>query len=321
MKRLTSLTMPIALALLAPGAALAQAYPSKNIRLVLGFPPGGGTDIAARLIAPRLSEALGQTVIVDNRPGASTNIAIEHVVKSAPDGHTLLLGTPPVLVNKFLYKQLPFDTLRDLAPVSLFSVSPNLMVVHSSVPVKTVKDFIALARARPGQLTFSSSGSGTTQHLTGELFNLRAKVQTMHIPYRGTAPSLTALIGGEVGLSYANIPVLLPHIQSGRLRPIAGTGAKRTQLMPEIPTMRESGVDMEMAAWYGIFVPAATPRAIIDRVAAAMVKLTHAPEMKQRLLDLGAEPAGSTPEEFDKQLRSEVGMWAEVVKISGAKAD
>jgi len=308
-------------ALAAPALAFAQAYPSKTVRLVIGFPPGGGTDIAARLVAPKLTEALGQSVIVDNRPGASTNIAIEHVVKSVPDGHTLLLGTPPVLVNQFLFKKLPFDTQRDLAPVSMFSVSPNLMVVHSSVPVKSVQEFVALARARPGQLTYSSSGSGTTQHLTGELFNLRAKVQTMHIPYKGTSPSLTALIGGEVGLSYANIPVLLPHIKSGRLRPIANTGTKRTPLMPEIPTMRESGVDLEMAAWYGLFVPAATPRPIIDRLAAAMVKLTHAPDMKQRLQDLGADPVGSTPEEFDKQLRSEVTMWAEAVKISGARAD
>jgi len=308
-------------ALAVPTLAFAQVYPSKTVRLVIGFPPGGGTDIAARLIAPKLTEALGQTVIVDNRPGASTNIAIEHVVKSVADGHTLLLGTPPVLVNQFLYKKLPFDTLRDLAPVSMFSVSPNLMVVHASVPVKTVKDFIALARSRPGQLTYSSSGSGTTQHLTGELFNLRAKVQTLHIPYKGTSPSLTALIGGEVGLSYANIPVLLPHIQSGRLRPIANTGAKRTQLMPQIPTMRESGVDLEMAAWYGVFVPVATPRAVIDRLASVMVKLTHAPDMKQRLQDLGADPVGSTPEEFDKQLRSEVAMWAEAVKVSGARAD
>jgi tripartite-type tricarboxylate transporter receptor subunit TctC len=300
--------------------APAQNYPVKPIRLVVGFPPGGGTDIAARLVAPKLAEALGQSVIVDNRPGAASNIGMEHVVRSAPDGYTLYLGTPPVIVNKFLYK-LSFDAMRDLVGVSNLYVSPNLLVVHASVPVKTVKDLVALARSRPGQLNFSSSGSGTTQHLAGELFNLRAKVQIVHVPYRGTAPSLTALVGGEVGLSYAGVPVLMPFIKSGRLRPIASTGAKRTQLMPEVPTIKESGVDMEIVVWYGIFAPAATPKAIIDRLAPALIKLTHAPEMKQRLADLGAEPVGSTPEEFDRQLKSEVGMWAEVVKVSGAKAD
>jgi tripartite-type tricarboxylate transporter receptor subunit TctC len=308
-------------ALLLPAVAVAQNYPTKPIRLVVGFPPGGGTDIAARLVAPKLAEALGQQVIVDNRPGAASNIGTEHVVKSAPDGYTLLLGTPPVIVNKFLYKQLQFDALRDLAAVSMLYVSPNLMVVHASVPVKTVREFIALAKSRPGQINFSSSGSGTTQHLAGELFNIRAKVRTVHVPYRGTAPSLTALVGGEVSLSYAGVPVLMPFIQSGRLRPLATTGAKRTQLMPELPTIRESGVDMDIVVWYGIFAPAATPRPVIDRLAPALVKLTHAPDMKQRLSDLGAEAVGSTPEEFDRQLKSEVGTWAEVVRVSGARAD
>jgi len=308
-------------ALLLPAVAVAHNYPTKPIRLVVGFPPGGGTDIAARLVAPKLAEALGQQVIVDNRPGAASNIGTEHVVKSAPDGYTLLLGTPPVIVNKFLYKQLQFDALRDLAAVSMLYVSPNLMVVHASVPVKTVREFIALAKSRPGQINFSSSGSGTTQHLAGELFNIRAKVRTVHVPYRGTAPSLTALVGGEVSLSYAGVPVLMPFIQSGRLRPLATTGAKRTQLMPELPTIRESGVDMDIVVWYGIFAPAATPRPVIDRLAPALVKLTHAPDMKQRLSDLGAEAVGSTPEEFDRQLKSEVGTWAEVVRVSGARAD
>ena len=310
-----------ALLMLAAASSLAQNYPVKPIRLVVGFPPGGGTDIAARLVAPRLGEALGQQVIVDNRPGAASNIGIEHVVRSAPDGYTLLLGTPPVIVNKFLYKQLPWDGLRDLVAVSMLYVSPNLLVVHSSVPVKTVKDLVALARSRPGQLNFSSSGSGTTQHLAGELFNIRAKVQTVHVPYRGTAPSLTALVGGEVSLSYANVPVLMPFIKSGRLRAIASTGPRRTQLMPEVPTIRESGVDMDIVVWYGIFAPAATPKTIVDRLSPALVKLVHAPEMKQRLSDLGAEPVGSTPEEFERQLKSEVGVWQEVVRVSGARAD
>jgi tripartite-type tricarboxylate transporter receptor subunit TctC len=248
----------LALLALIATPALAQNYPTKPIRLVVGFPPGGGTDIAARLVAPKLAEALGQSVIVDNRPGAASNIGMEHVVRSAPDGYTLYLGTPPVIVNKFLYK-LSFDAMRDLVGVSNLYVSPNLLVVHASVPVKTVKDLVALARSRPGQLNFSSSAAARPSISPGSCFNLRAKVQIVHVPYRGTAPSLTALVGGEVGLSYAGVPVLMPFIKSGRLRPIASTGAKRTQLMPEVPTIKESGVDMEIVVWYGIFAPAATP--------------------------------------------------------------
>jgi len=309
------------LILVVPTTILAQDYPVKSIRLLVGFSPGGGTDIAARLAAPKLSEALGQPVIVENRPGAGTNIANEIVAKAAPDGYTLLFGTPPVLINQFLYKKLPYDGLRDLVGVSLFSISPNIMAVNSSLPVNSVKEFITLARAKPGQLTFSSSGNGSTQHLSGELFNLRAKVKTLHVPYKGTSPSLTALIGGEVDLSYSSVPPTLPHIKSGRLRPLATTGPKRSELMPDLPTMRESGVDMEMVVWYGVFAPSATPRAIIDRLAALLVKIPHSPEMKRRLHDMGAEPVGSTPEEFNKQLRGEVGQWAEIVKSSGAKAD
>jgi len=312
----------LALLLLAiPTTILAENYPVKPIRLLVGFTPGGGTDIAARLVAPKLSAALGQPVVVENRPGAGTNIAIEIVAKAAPDGYTLLMGTPPVLINQFLYKKLPFDSLRDLVGVSLFSVTPNIMVVNSSVSARSVKDFIALARANPGQHSFSSSGIGTTQHLSGELFNIRAKVKTVHVPYRGTSPSLTGLISGEVDLSYCSVPVIMPHIQSGRLRPLATTGPKRTDLMPDLPTMKESGVDMEMLVWYGVFAPSGTPRGIIDKLAGLVMKITNSPEMKKRLLDMGSEPVGSTPEQFEKQLRGEVGQWAEVVKSSGAKAD
>jgi tripartite-type tricarboxylate transporter receptor subunit TctC len=307
--------------LVTPAALWAQDYPVKPIRLLVGFTPGGGTDLMARLISPKLSEALGQPVVVENRPGAGTNIAIEIVAKAAPDGYTLLMGTPPVLINKFLYKKLPFDALRDLAGVSLFSFSPNVQVANSSVPAKNVKELIALARAKPGGLTFSSSGNGTTQHLSGEMFNMRAKVKTMHVPYRGTSPSLSALLSGEVDLSYCGVPVIMPHIQSGRLRALATTGPKRTELMPDLPTLKESGVDMEMFVWYGVMAPSATPRAIIDRLAGTLIKITHAPEMKKRLMDMGSEAVGSTPEQFDKQMRSEITQWAEVVKSSGAKAD
>jgi tripartite-type tricarboxylate transporter receptor subunit TctC len=304
------------------GTAHAQSYPSKPIRLVVGFTPGGGVDINARLLAPKLTEYLGQQVIVENRPGAGTNIANEFVAKSAPDGYTLLINTAAVAINMSLYKKVPFDTLRDFAAVSVFSMSPNIMVVHASVPVRNVKELIALARSKPGALNFSSAGSGTTQHLSGELFKVRTKTNIVHIPFKGSAPSMTALISGEVDLSFANIPAIHSHVKSGRLRPIANLGPRRSDQLPEVPTMKEAGVSgVEVVVWYGVLAPAKTPRDIINTLSGAIIKATRAPDIKQRLLDQGAEPLGNTPEEFSKLLREEVEKWAEVVKVSGAKVD
>ncbi|MEI7672115.1 MAG: tripartite tricarboxylate transporter substrate binding protein [Deltaproteobacteria bacterium] len=316
-----AIRMLVLLILALPTTILAQNYPDKPIRLIVGYTPGGGNDIAARLIAPKLSEALGQTVIVENRPGAGTNIAQELVAKSAPDGYTLLLGSPALAINRSLYKKLPFDALRDLTGVSLFAVSPNILVVNPAVQAKNIKELIALAQSKPGMLTFSSSGNGSSQHLSGELFNLRAKVNTLHVPYKGTAQALTALIGGEVDMSYSNIPSTLAYIRSGRLRVIANTSAKRAELLPDVPTLKESGVDVDTIVWYSILVPAGTPRPIINKLAGVLIKMPHTPEMKKRLADLGAEPVGSTPEEFNNHLRTETADWAEVVKVSGAKAD
>jgi tripartite-type tricarboxylate transporter receptor subunit TctC len=309
------------LLLVLPTTVSAQNYPNKPIRFIVGFAPGGGNDIAARLMAPKLSEALGQPVIVENRPGAGTNIAQEVVARSAPDGHTLLLGSPPVIINKFIYKNLTFDPQRDLAGVSMFAASPNVLVVNASSPVKSIKDLIALAQSNPGKLTFSTSGVGSLIHLSGELFNIRANVKTVHVAYRGAAPALTALLSQEVDMSYANIPALLTYLKSGRIRPLATTGAKRSELLSDVPTMKESGVDMDMTVWFGVFVPSATPRAIIDKLAGILTKMPHTPEMKKRLADLGAEPVGSTPEEFAKRLQAEEPMLAEVVKVSGAKPE
>jgi tripartite-type tricarboxylate transporter receptor subunit TctC len=308
--------------LAALGTAHAQTYPSKPIRLVVGFTPGGGVDINARLLAPKLTEYLGQQVIVENRPGAGTNIANEFVAKSAPDGYTLLINTAAVAINMSLYKKVPFDTLRDFAAVSVFSMSPNILVVHASVPVKNVKELIALARSKPGALNFSSAGSGTTQHLSGELFKVRTKTNIVHIPFKGSAPSMTALISGEVDLSYANIPAIHSHVKSGRLRPIANLGPRRSDQLPDVPTMKEAGVSgVEVVVWYGVLAPSKTPRDIINTLSGAIIKATRAPDIKQRLLDQGAEPLGNTPEEFSKLLREEVEKWAEVVKVSGAKVD
>ena len=320
-KLLATLLGAIALASGAPNAS-AQAYPSKPIRIVVGFTPGGGVDINARLLAPKLTEDFGQQVIVENRPGAGTNIANEFVARAAPDGYTLLINTAAVAINMSLYKKVGYDALRDFAPLSLFSMSPNILVVHASVPVKNLKEFIALAKARPGQLNFSSAGAGTTQHLAGELFNLRTGTKMVHVPYRGSAPSLTALISGEVDLTYANIPAISAHVKAGRLRPLANLGPKRSDQLPEVPTMREAGIKgVEVVVWYGLLAPAATPRDIVAKLAEAIARAARAPDTRQRLLDLGAEPVGNTPEEFGKLLREEVARWAEVVKVSGARAD
>ncbi len=297
----------------------AQAWPSQPIRLVVGFAPGGGVDINARLLAPKLAEYLGQNVIVDNKPGAGTNIANEFVARAAPDGYPLLINTAAVAINMSLYRNLPFDTLRDFAAVSVFSESPNIAVVNANVPAKSLAEFVALARSNPGKLNYSSAGSGTTQHLSGELFKLRTKTDMVHVPYKGSAPSLTALVAGEVQLSFANVPAILAYVKAGRLRPLATTGAKRSELMPEVPTMKEAGVPgVELAVWYGILAPAATPKPVVEQLGAAVVRATRDPETRRRLLEQGAEPVGNTPSEFAVMLREEVAKWAEVVKISGA---
>jgi tripartite-type tricarboxylate transporter receptor subunit TctC len=322
MLAIRSILRVIALCLAATSASVqAQAFPTRPIRLVIGFTPGGGVDINARLLAAKLSDLLGQPVIVDNRPGAGTNIANEYVSRAAPDGHTLLMGTPALAINMALYKNLSYDTLRDLAAVSMFSQSPNILVVNSSSPVKSISDLIALARAKPGVLNYSSAGSGTTQHLAAELLKLRTGTNIVHVPYKGSAPSLTALIAGEVDLSFANIPAILQHVKSGRLRPLASTGSRRSELMPEVPTMQEAGLDVEATVWYGVLAPAATPRAVVNTLADAIVQATRAPDIKQRLVDQGAEPVGDSPAEFDRILRKEVLKWGEVVRTSGIQME
>lgn len=320
MKRITKAALAL-VALGVPPAALAQTYPTKPIRIVSGFAPGGGIDIMARVLSPKLVESLGQQVLIESRPGAGTNIAMEYVVKSAPDGYTLLMNTPAVAINMSLYKKLSFDTTRDLAAISIFSQAPNLLVVHPSVPARSVKELIALARARPGALNFSSGGNGTTQHLSGELFKLRTGTRMVHVPYKGTAPSLTALLGGQIELNFANIPSVMEFTKGGRLRTLASTTTARTVLFPEVPTMRESGVDMVVVVWYSLLAPAATPREIINKIADAVVKAAQSADTRQRLMDMGAEPVGYMPEEAAKFLRDEVALWATVVKASGAQAD
>ena len=302
-------------------AAFAQ-YPTRPARVLVGFTPGGGVDINARLAASRLSEYLGQQFVVENRPGAGTNIANEAVARAAPDGYTLLFNSPAVAINMSLYKNPPYDALRDLAAVSVFSESTNILVVPSSLPVKSVQELIALAKARPGTLNYSSAGPGTTQHLAAELFKLRTGTKIVHVPYKGSAPSLTALISGDVQLSFVNPVAIGAHVKSGRLRALAVAGAKRTTFLPDIPTMKEAGIQgVEVPLWFGLLAPAGTPPELVHTLAAAVAKGAHSPDMQKKLLDQGAEPVGNTPEEFQAMLKEEVARWAEVVKISGARAE
>jgi tripartite-type tricarboxylate transporter receptor subunit TctC len=314
----TSLSILLALC---SAIAHAQSYPARPVRVLVGFPPGGGTDIMARVLAPRLSEYLGQQFVVENRPGATTNIASDLVAKSAPDGYTLLFTTSALAINMSLYKNLPFDAIRDFAPVSVFAESPNLLVAHSSAGAN-VKELLAQAKAKPGSMNYSSAGSGTSQHLAGELFKARTGANIAHIPYKGTAASLTAVIAGEVHFSFANVPAILGHVRAGRIRALAVLAPKRSDLMPEVPTMEEAGVkDVIVPVWYALLAPAATPREIVKALNDATVRAARAPDLKQKLVDQGADPVGNSSEEFAKLLKEEVARWAEVVKISGAKAD
>jgi len=301
-------------------AATAQTYPNHPVKLVVGFTPGGGVDINARLLASKLTEILGQAVLVENKPGAGTNIANEYVAKSAPDGYTLLFNSPAVAINMSLYKNPGYDVLKDFAPVSVFSDSTNILVVPSSLPATSVKELVALAREKPGALNFSSAGAGSTQHLAGELFKLRTGTQMVHVPYRGSAPSIAALLSGEVQLSFVNPLAIGSHVKSGRLRALAVAGPKRASLLPEVPTMKEAGVEgVEVPLWFGLLAPAATPREMIAALAAGVARAAHDPDMRKRLEEQGGEPVGGTPEEFSALLREEVAKWAEVVKVSGAK--
>jgi tripartite-type tricarboxylate transporter receptor subunit TctC len=307
---------------LTPFIVHAQSYPTKPVRLVVGFTPGGGVDINARLLAPKLTEYFGQQVIVDNRPGAGTNIANEFVAKAAPDGYTLLVNTAALAINMSLYKKVNFDAIKDFAPISVFSQSPNILTVHPSLPVKGVNDLVALAKAKPGAMNFSSAGAGTTQHLTGELFKLRTGTNFVHVPYKGSAPSLTALLSGEVELTFANIPAISGHVKAKRLRALANAGDKRSDQLPDVPTLREAGIKgVEVVVWYGVLAPAATPAEIVNSLSGAIAKAARSPDTRQRLIEQGAEPVGNSPQEFAKLMREELTRWAEVVKVSGAKAD
>ncbi|MGZ5177045.1 MAG: Bug family tripartite tricarboxylate transporter substrate binding protein [Burkholderiales bacterium] len=306
-----------------PVHAMAQTYPTKPIRMVVGFPAGGPTDIVSRTIAPRMSEPLGQQVLVDNRGGAGGVIATEQVAKAAPDGYTLLMGTiGGIAVAMSLMPNRGYDSLRDLAPVTQAVTVTNLLVVHPSVPAKNVKELLAIARSKPGRLNYASSGNGTVTHLAGELFKLMGKVDITHVPFKGGAPALTALISGEVDLSYENSLVVTPHVKAGKVKALAVTGTKRSKLMPELPTISESGLPgYNASGWYGLFVPAATPKPIIARLNVEAVKALRTPDVVKTLSSQGAEPVANTPEEFGAFVRAEIDKWANLVKVAKMKMD
>jgi len=297
----------------------AQLYPSKPIRLVVGFSPGGGTDTIARILASKLSEGLGHAVIIDNRPGANSNIGTEYVAKSIADGYTLLFNTNAIAINMSLYKNIRYDALKDFSAINMIASSPLLLVVHPSLPTKSTHELIQLARSKPGQLNYSSSGG--PQHLATELFKIKAKTNIMHVPFSGSAPAMTALMSGEVQMTISNLPTLLPHVTSGRLRPLGVVSAKRTMFMPDVPTMKEAGIDMDVAVWYGLFAPAATPQGITARLSDASIVASRSADVQEKILKLGAETVGMPAPAFSKQLAQEVLQWADVVKAAGVKPD
>jgi len=323
-RRRAALSLAATLAILAPhAAAAADAYPAKPVRFVVAFPPGGGTDIIARSIAQKLTERIAQQVVVDNRPGAGGNIGTDIVAKSAPDGYTMLMGSAgPLAINASLFGKMPFDPIKDLAPVTLAASTPNVLVVHPSLRAATVKELIALAKARPGEINFASSGHGTPAHLAGELFNSMAGVKMVHVPYKGAAPALADLLGGQVQLMFSTMPPALPHVKDGKLRALAVTSAKRSPAAPDLPTLDEIALPgFEANTWHGVVVPAGTPATIVARLNREIVAILHLPEVVERLSGQGAEPVGSTPEEFAAYIRSETLKWAKVVRDSGAKAE
>jgi len=309
-------------AALAAEHAAAQAYPAKPLRMIVAQSAGGNADIVARAVGQKLAAALGQPVVIDNRGGGGGIIAADMVVKAPPDGYTLLLASSAFGVTPSLQQKLPYDPLRDLAPITLVASAPNILVVHPAQPLKSVRELVAYARANPGKLNFGSSGNGGSTHLAGELFKLMAGIDIVHVPYKGAAPALVDLLAGNVQLMFASMPSAITHVRAGRLRALAVTGARRSAAAPELPTVAETGLaDFETSAWQGMFAPAATPRAIITRLHSEVARAVNLPDLKERLTAEGAEPVANTPEDFAAYLRRELPKWAKVVKAAGIRAD
>lgn len=310
------------IACLAAATAGAQTYPVRPIHLIVPFPPGGVTDIVGRIIAQRLSEGLGQQVVVENRGGGNGAIGAALASKAAPDGYTLLMGTATHAINATFMPSADFDLQRDFVPVSLVASVPLLLAVNPSMPVKDVKSLVDYAKANPGKLNFASGSTGSASHLAGEMLKTAGGIQMTHIPYKGGGPAVQDLIAGHVGLMFENMPSILPHVQAGRLRGIATTGPKRSPAIPELPTMIESGfAGFEAGSWYGIFAPAGTPPEIVERLHAEVVKALKTPEMQKQLSAQGADPVGNSPRQFADFIRAEIAKWAKVIRDSGARPE
>jgi tripartite-type tricarboxylate transporter receptor subunit TctC len=307
-------------ALASPSFA-ADPYPTRAVRLIVGFPAGGPTDIVARIIAQSLSERLGQQIIVENRPGAGSNIATQAVITSPPDGYTLLLVSPPHAINATLYKKLPYNFLEDIVPVAGLADGPNVMEVHPSVPAKTVAEFIAYAKANPGKISFASAGNGTTIHLSGELFMAMTGVKMLHVPYRGSAPALTDMISGQVHVMFDNVLSSISHLQSGALRPLAVTSRTRLETLPNVPTVAETVPGYETGTWWGVGVPKGTPADIIEKLNREINASLADPKIKARFAELGSAPFIVTPQAFGTFLAAETEKWGKAVKFSGAQVD
>jgi tripartite-type tricarboxylate transporter receptor subunit TctC len=308
------------MAALAPlPASAVEAYPARPIRFIVPFPPGGGNDIVGRIIAAKLTEGLGQQVVVDNRGGAGGTVGTDITAKAPPDGYTMLVNNISLAVNHTLVRKLPYDTLRDLAPVSLVGRQPNVLVVHPGIAAKSLRELIDLARAKPGELNYGSGGNGTASHLATEMLKLMTKTDITHVPYKGLGPALTDLIGGRVELIISTMASALPQVKTGKLRPLAVTTTRRSSFFPQVPTMDEAGVKgYEFSTWYGLLVPAGTPHAILERLNLAVQKAVASPAVAEQFAAQGLEPASSSPREFAAYLKSEIAKWGRVIKASGA---
>ena len=311
---------------IAGGPAWAQGaagYPAKAVRFIAPFPPGGSTDLLARLVALKLSEAWGQQVIVENRGGAGGTIGVELAARAAPDGYTIVMGHVGTFgFNPTLYPKLPYDAIRDFAPITVLATVPNGMAVHPSLPVKTARDFVALAKAKPGELLYASGGSGSASHLAGEYFKLLTKINMVHVPYKGTGPAMISMISGQTTMTITGMVALMPHVKSGRLKLLGVATMKRLSIMPDIPTINESGVPgYDANQWYGVLTQAAVPRDIVMKLNSEIVKVLARQDVKDRLAADGAEPVANTPEQFAAHIKAEIARWAPVVKASGAKPD
>ncbi|MGB2816892.1 MAG: tripartite tricarboxylate transporter substrate binding protein [Burkholderiaceae bacterium] len=323
---LAALAAACAFAAIVP--AHAQSWPTKPVRIVVPFPAGGTTDIVARSIGAELQKIWGQSVIIDNRPGAGGNIGADAVAKSAPDGYTLLMGTVGThAINSSLFAQngqkMPFDPVKDFVPVTLCAAVPNVMVINPKLPVNSVPEFIQYAKNNPGKVNMASSGNGTSIHLTGELFKTVTGIYMVHLPYRGSAPALTDLIAGNVNVMFDNLPSALPHIKSGRLKALAVTSKNPSAALPGVPTIEQAAglKDFDASSWFGLFAPAGTPRAIVDKIQGDVAKAMSVPEVRERFVSQGAEPGGNTPDQFSAFIKGEIEKWARVVKVSNAKVD